>query len=162
MRHTVGIDDAHGDIHAVAHALGDDAKLFELGDHPVEVLEIGGLVGQMDDDLGARDPPASLGVAFLAGDDLGADRAGVVPEFAQREQQAGAQAIDDAGQQDRGGIRPGACAQRRGFIGMQGLQVGAFEIDLERIGAFLLQQDADVWGVGHGVLSFAALRFNRT
>jgi len=53
-----GIAYSHRDVDAGAHALGDHAEVFELGEDAVEVLVLRRRFGQMQHHVGARDAPA--------------------------------------------------------------------------------------------------------
>src|SRR3546814_2045730 len=65
----------------------------------LEVVVLRGRFGQMQHHLGARDAPATFGVAFGVGGGGGAQRTGLILELAQREQQARRQAIGHRRQQ---------------------------------------------------------------
>lgn len=102
----IRILDRHLDIDAVAHALSDDAEVLELLQDAFEVLVRIAALGQPQFNRCLRNAPAALGIALGRGADARMQASGLVLVLAQRERQAGNQAVGNPGQQQSRGVRP--------------------------------------------------------
>lgn len=132
---------ASQDLHVdpLAHALGDHTELFELVEDALQLRVVLVAVGQLQLHRRLRNAPEAVRVAHRRGGDVRDHADRVVLELAHREQQAGGQAIGDAGQQDARGIGAALVAQRRGLVAQLRRQVGFVELDAEREVRFLLE-----------------------
>jgi hypothetical protein len=114
-----------------------------------DLLMILGALGQLDMRVDAVDAHAPCFIAAHGGYRRGGDGAGLILEFAQREQQAGGHAIGHrSGQQSRR-IGSTAATERSGFVGHQVGYRSFIELDAEHIVRFLLHGNAEAGGFAH-------------
>ena len=106
---------AHTDVYfdTLADTLGNDAEVLELGEHAIQVLIMLFALGQEEFRRHSRNAPASLGIARQACADFRVQPARLVAVLAQREQQAGAEAMGDAGEEHARGIGTARAPERR-------------------------------------------------